>query len=301
MRLVFHNLARPKKSAKAVAHRVGLPLSLIQNAVARICGYCDWHDLEENHAKGSAFELDQYLDHSDFIERHTRLSLALADELDIPDGDAQYVLAGSRLTGDRPVSLSDQIELRLNCWHKTILREAPKRSRGAIGTIRSPGRTGEAVILRSSGRPTTVITHTNVLTIADFEYVSPRNPAPMFLPMRLYLPYGYWIEDDGARVLFARDYKPMWRIRDGLAPERLEPSLWIKWRDQFHIWDAHTPWASSELKRNLEALLTSFGIRTLPVWADALPLLVHNDNLQNFSDAIEPLKQCRSGGWRTVA
>ena len=232
MRLAFPNLTRPKKSAKTIARTLSIPLASAQRAAARICGYTDWFDLKRNHAKGPFFELDQDISHSEFVERHTTLSLGLATELDIPDGDAQYALADSRLTGERIASLYDQIQLRLNCWRRTILPPAAKRVRGAIGTIRSPGRTGDIIILRSFGKPTVGISERNVTTIADFEYVSPRNSPPMFLPTRLYLPYGYWIEQDGAKVLFARDYMPMWRIREGTPPERLEPWLWIRHRDQ---------------------------------------------------------------------
>jgi hypothetical protein len=300
MRLHFPNLTRPKKSAKVIVGKLGLSLSLAHTAVSRISGYCDWHDLEQNHSKHAAFELDQNIEYSDFIERQTRLSLALAEELGISDGDAQHALANSRLTGDRPVSLPDQIAIRLKCWRQTVLPPAGRRARGAIGRVKSPG-WHEVVILRSFDKPTTVIAQKNVGHIADFEYVSPRNPPSMFLPMRLYLPYGYWVEDDGAKVLFSRDYKPMWRIRSGAEPERLEPWLRIKWRDQFFMWDGvQTPWNSPTLKRCLEDSLSGHGIRTLPIWADSLPLLIQDDNLTHFSHAIEPLKLLRNGDLKTA-
>jgi hypothetical protein len=294
MRFVFPNLTRPKKSAKIIARNLSIPLASTQRAIARVCGYDDWYDFERSHAKGLTFELDQDLPHSEFIERHTTLSLSLASELNVPDGDAQDALADCRLTGDRFASLYDQIELRLNCWRRTILPPAAKRSRGAVGTIKSPGWNGDVIILRSFGRPTRGICEKNVTKIADFEYVSPRNPPPMFLPVRLYLPYGYWIEQNGAKVLFARDYMPMWRIREGAPPERLEPWLWIKYHDTVFLWDENrTPWESKELSRKLENLLAEFGVQALPIWADALPLLVHDDSLDTFSDAIEPLKLSR--------
>jgi len=228
--------------------------------------------------------------------------LGLAAELNIPDGDAQYALADSHLTGDRPVLLVDQIEVRLNCWRRTILPRSARRMRGAMGIVRSPGWSGEPVILRSFGKPTWIISQKNVGTVGDFEYISPRSPPPLFLPLRLYLPYGYWIEDDGAKVLFARDYKPMWRIREGAAPERLEPWLWIKASNHIHLWDkASTPWDSVELRGQIEVFLAQFRLETLPVWADALPLLIRDDNLHNFADAVEPLKRSRGAAQRTAA
>lgn len=294
MRLSYPNLTRPKKSAKVMARLLGLPLSVTQTAIASGCGYQDWHDFELNHAKGSPFALDQHLGQAEYVSRQTQLILSLANKAGVSIGDGQSALARSRLTGDRPTSLEEQIELRLNCWRQTVLPLAAKRGRGAVGILRSPGRNGEVVILRSFGTPTTVITQKGVGSVADFEYISPRSPPTLFLPLRLYLPYGHWIETDGAKVLFSRDYKPMWRIREGGGVERLNPSLWIRFRDQVHYWDdASTPWEVVEVRRKMEALLARLGIWSLPIWADALPIVVHDDNLRSFSDALSPLLASR--------
>ncbi|MCW5773160.1 MAG: hypothetical protein KIT16_16075 [Rhodospirillaceae bacterium] len=294
MRLVFPNVLRPKKSAKIIARRLGVPLSKAQRAVARICEFEDWYDFEKNHANGTIFPLDQDLEYSNFVHRQTSLIQRLSIELDVPDGDAQYALADARLTGDRPVLLSDQIDIRIGCWRQTSLPTSSNRARGAVGKLKSPGRNGEVVILRKFDRPTTIVTHKDVGMVADFEYKSPAKILPLFLPFRLYLPYGYWLEEDGAKVLFSRDYKPMWRIREGSSPQRLEPSLRIVWRDQSWFWDDdHAPWASKETRLAIEAELVRVGIQTLPVSADALPIAVHNDNLMKLSGAIDQLVELR--------
>lgn len=294
MRLSYPNLTRPKKSAKTMARLLGLPLSAAQAAIARSCGYHDWHDFELNHAKTPPLVLDQHLGQAEYVARQLPLILAFATEARVADGDAQFALAHSRLTGDRLPSLEEQVEIRLGCCSHTVLPPAAKRSRGAVGMLKSPGRNGEIVILRSFGTPTTVITQKNVGTVAEFEYVSPRNPPPLFLPLRLYLPYGHWIENDGAKVLFARDYKPMWRIREGVGIERLNPSLWIRFREQSHYWDdGNTPWDEVEVRSKMEALLANLGVQCLPIWADAFPILVHDDKLRNFSEALDPLLASR--------
>jgi hypothetical protein len=193
------------------------------------------------------------------------------------------------------VTLADQIEIRLACWRRTTLPPAGRRQRGAIGTLKSPGRNGEVVILRSYGRPTEVITDKNIGMVADFEYVSPRKPPPMFLPMRLYLPYGYWVEDDGAKVLFSRDYKPIWRVRSNALLERMEPWLWIAHRSQVYLWDdARTPWSDRGLRRTLEAYLLEAGIQALPILADALPLLIHDDKVSGVSGGAQLLQMSRT-------
>ena len=135
MRLSYANLTRPKKSAKIVARLLGLPLSTAQAAMARTCGYQDWHDFELNHDKDLPFALDQHLGRAEYLVRQTRLILAFATHAGVAEGEAQFALAHSRLTGDRSTSLDEQIELRLSCWRQTVLSPAAKRSRGAVGFL----------------------------------------------------------------------------------------------------------------------------------------------------------------------
>ncbi len=295
MRLLFPNTTRPKKAAKHVAKLLGLPLVQAQRGVARACGYRDWHELEGG-LTAAPSPLDQYLIRDDFIARHARLCLALADALEIHHGNAQYMLAEARLTGDRAPQLADQIAIRLACFLATSLPEVGPRTRGAIGKLKTPGRNGEVVILRHFGRLTETISHRAVTTVADFEYVSPRVLVLLFLPMRLYLPYGIWTEPDGAQVIFSRDYKPLWRRRENGTVERLEPWLWIRFKEQTHLWnEANTPWHEPRLKAALEERLAAMGIRGLPILADALPLLVNAPADQGLSmrDAADLLKGVR--------
>jgi hypothetical protein len=51
----------------------------------------------------------------------------------------------------------------------------------------------------------------------------------------------------------------------------------------------------------MEDLLSNFGIRTLPILADALPLLINDDGLDYFADAVEPLKLLRCGNKKHAA
>lgn len=290
MRLNFPNLTRPKKASKILANLLNRPLSRAQDAVSKICGYRDWHDLEQAHASLPPTPLDQTIPDKDYIDRQASLALSLADKLCIPDGDAQYALSYARLCGDRPTSLSEQIAIRLTCWHLTVIPAGGRRQKGEVGRIKY----GNTMILRSFGQPTMGISHGSVACRADFEYRSPKAALPLFLPMRLYLPYGFWVEDDGAKVIFSRDYKPMWRARSGREPERLEPWLRIKFKEQVHLWDGVVgPWNSSNVRQRLEDFLAEQGVSGLPIWADALPILLHNDRLTVMSDAVGPLRDTR--------
>jgi hypothetical protein len=280
MRLHFPNTVRPKRAAKHLAAELSVPLSSAQRAIAHGCGFRDWHELEREIASGPPCPLDQSLSSETFVTRQRDLTLAIAHDLGAFDGDVQYALSTARLTGDRLPQLAEQIAIRTACWRATDLPVASVRQKGAVGEFRPDGGKAKSktVILRSFGFLTEVIRHSSILTIAASEYVSPRQPGALFIPMRLYLPYGYWNELDGARVLFSRDYHPLWRLRENMAPERVEPWTRIKFNNQAHLWDdGLAPWEAPMLETTLIELLAKSGVHQLPILADALPLLVHTD------------------------
>lgn len=295
MRISLPNATRPKKAAKHMVRLLGVPLAQSQQGVARACGYRDWHELEGGLAGSPPSPLDQELADDEFVQRHAQLSLGLAVALGIPDGDAQYALSAARLTGDRLPSLADQIAIRLACFRATSMPPAAPRKPGAVGTLKSPSLNGEVVILREFGKPTHVVSHgSSSSVVADFEYITPKVALPLFLPMRLYMPYGYWTETDGSEVVFSRDYKPMWRIRPDRLVERVEPWLWIQQVRQTYLWKVgDEPWNDPEVAVRLESWLAKRGILGLPVLADALPALVH-DRHASMGDAARLLQEGRS-------
>lgn len=294
MRIFLPNSTRPKKAAKHLSRLLGVTLSQSQKGVARACGYRDWHELESGLAGSQPSPLDQELADYDFVQRHAQLSLELAAALGISDGDAQYALSGARLTGDRPPSLADQIAIRLACFRATSMPVAGPRTPGAVGRLKSPGLDGKVVILREFGRGALVMSHGSArMLVADFEYVSPKVALPLFLPMRLYMPYGFWTEADGSQVIFSRDYKPMWRIHPDRPVERVEPWLWIQQIRQTYLWsEGEEPWDDPDLAARLQDWLVERGIWALPILADALPALVH-DRDASMSDAARLLQEAR--------
>lgn len=296
--LYFPNLVRPKKAAKRLASNLSVALHAGQRAVARACGFRDWHDLEHRITSGLAFTLDQLLSSNEFVERQTAIVLSIARDLSIADGDVQFALASAGLTGDRSPQLEEQIAIRLECYRATSLPLSIARQPGAIGRLRTAGRNGEVVILRKIGRPTEVLSHRAISTVSDFEYVSPRKKLSLFIPDRLHLPYGYWTEANGSRVLFSRDYKPMWRIRLNGEIERLEPWLWISHTGETHLWPGNeAPWNSPTLKSRMLAFLAENRIFWLPILADALPLLVHATSSEglSYSKGASLLQVSRTG------
>jgi hypothetical protein len=207
--------------------------------------------------------------------------------LSVADSDVQYALGGARLAGDCPPQLGEQVAIRLACWRATSLPITGPRQRDAVGTLKTVGRNGEAVIVREYGRPTTVISHQGVTTVADFEYVSPQVALALFLPMRLYL--SLWLLDRGGRgtsdllarlqtdVAVAR--RPTDRACRSLAVDPIH-------RANLSLGRKPNALAFAAVGAFLENHLVENGLQRLPVLADALPLLIHNKSKPNLDMAI---------------
>jgi hypothetical protein len=271
MRIGFPTLIRPKNAAKILSRQTGLALSRCQAAIARGCGYRDWHDLERSKTEEST--PDQRLSRDNFVDRQVTLTLQIADALGIDHGEVQFALSTARLTGDRVSHVSEQLDIRAGCYRRTSLPETGRRQRGSIGKVKSPGWNSEIVILKKFGRPTDIITHKSPNSgVADFEYQAPRQSLPLFIPMRLYLVYGSWTERDGSVVLYSRDYLPLWRLREGKKPERANPWEWIRFDHQRGFWDdSNTPWRCPSRHNEELARIAAYGICGLPLLVEALP------------------------------
>jgi hypothetical protein len=300
MRFHFPNLDRPKKAAKRIVRLLcsAPPLSNIQNGVAVALGYRDWHDLDLTHASQPAQPLDQDLPAEDFHRRSTDLVLKLAKALNVPDREAQYVLLDSRLTGDR-ASFDDQFAIRMACWRT----KGQWPSSGMAGTVvRAPasfaGSRQLAMLTAdfeapSRRRPVQIITDNRCGICSRHEIRIPQTPLPAFLPHRLHLAYGVWTEPDGAKVLFSRDYVPMWRLRDGEPPQQVSPVEWIKFEHQEWFWeDATAPWEDRRRISEEEARLKSFDITGLPALIDLLPIMVSSTgNVQMPRRVLEAMRE----------
>ena len=296
MRIFFQNIERAKKSAKALAASVnGLPLSAAQATLAAMAGYRDWHDLAECICRGREKMLGASGQHDRFRPDAADLALGLSDRLGLSVGDGLYAVAEMRLPGIGIGDLESYEATWLRLFKETQPLRGGKRAPGTVVRINSPGweGMGAIAILKKYGRPTDLITHKSPNAgVADFEVVFPRKPLSLFVPARLKLAYGVWTEEDGSKVLFSRDYKPLWRLMDGKRPERLRPWLWIEWIDQQHFWDGmNTPWWSVRRLEEEEDRLRDFGIRCLPMLVETLPDLIFDSDLQTVGDAVERMAE----------
>lgn len=302
MRIYYPNLSRPKKAAKRLRdHFPNIHLATAQEAIAQTVGYRDWHELEKCHKNNEPSPLDQVLPEADFRFRMISCCVSLSRLLGIADGDIQFIIADLRLSGDRSFTEDDQHAIRIACWRNGPMPYRPKRQRGATFLMKEKGYAPCQAYWRSMDAHTEVVyficdTAFECLC-ASFEAITPRTPVRDFVPLRLWLPYGWWTLTDGSEILFSRDYKPLWKIYPSGTVERTPSSLWVTGiQDQrWFTKETGTPWYRGEAKMAAENRLRVRGISKLPKLVDAMPLLMENDE-ENIRTAAKKLDESASSG-----
>lgn len=287
MRIQFPDLGRPKQAAKNLVRlSSGLKLSAAHEALARVLGYRDWHELSiSTHPVTSSASREAGADDA------LRIVLGLADTLGLPDPDVQYAISKARLLRDAPWPMEDQLGLRTKIWRQRVFDSPGRGKPGTVVRDRAHGANTPAY-LRRAGRPTYLLFDTGMGERADFEVVTPRTPLADFVPSRLWLPYGYWTLQDGSEVIFARDYLPMWRVTEGTV-ERLDPWLWINGiTTEFHFTTsaATVVWASGPARELALYHLTKHRIFELPKLVDVMPYLFGTD-VETITDGVERLRE----------
>jgi hypothetical protein len=281
MRFFFPNLTRPKKAAKQLSAAFPeIPLSSVQRAVAMACGYRDWHELEISHAAAEPSVLDEHLTEGPFQERAIALSRSLAGSLNVHDGDVQAALPDMRLTGNRAFTRDDHEVIRTACWRAGPIPWQGGRHPGVIFRIKSAGfsKTEPHWWRKSRGGVGFIDHSTSNGACATFEAVVPRTRLQDFVPRRLWLPYGWMDMEDRSRVLFSRDYLPLWRISDGKV-ERLIPTADVYGFRGRHWFSEDGRWSYGPAREAAEQVLADYGITALPRLADVLPILIHDEHI----------------------
>jgi hypothetical protein len=78
--------------------------------------------------------------------------------------------------------------------------------------------------------------------------------------MHATIPYGFWQEIDGGRVVFNRRYQPLWRVRRDGSRERAERATLRDYvQTTYHFFDANPPWADAAMRRRARAVLMRDG------------------------------------------
>ncbi|WP_152615698.1 hypothetical protein [Leisingera sp. ANG-M1] len=289
MRLRHLPIGSVNKAAKMLVHESAASLSQCREVISTAVGYKDYFDLSRN---GPTEPGEHNLSEDQLIEIEITTTAQISNQLGVGPVAAQHVLANTIFRSGRTSDMSRAIQVITQVFEKTALPPQGWRQPGQIGKLKSPGRNGEHVILREFGRPTRVITHKSANAgVADFEYIGPRTPLPLFIPMRLYVPYGVWTEQDGSRVLFSRDYFPMWRLREGKTPERMNPWERINFVEEtWLLSEGQMPWYNSNNFNLCISVLERAEIRSFPRLLEALPLIVKDPSVGDYRQLAKVLK-----------
>ena len=309
MRIQFREITRAKKAAKVLTtSKPGLKLSAAQEGLARIFGYRDWHHLmRECHPTSVTTPRDQAVNALS-ESKAISLTLRISEAFGFGFGDALYVLAQMHLPGIDMTEALDYEGLWLRLFWETQRFGADKRSPGSVVRISSetPSLDGQIAILKKYDSQVKIVTHhTSDLSVADYEVVFPRRRLPLFIPSRLKLAYGIWTEPSGSRVLFSRDYKPLWRLTVGRKPSRVPPWVWIDYTEQKWFWDdSNAPWYSTRRQKQEEHRLLCYGIVELPKLVEVLPSLVFDTSICKIPEAVDIMARredadvvCTQYGW----
>ncbi|MCD1265359.1 hypothetical protein B5M44_25535 [Shinella sumterensis] len=284
MRLPFPDVDRPKQAAKyLVRAATNLKLSDVHEALARVLGYRDWHDLS-----GSCHHHRPTQPGDPCLDDALNIILSIADALGLPYAEVQHAVSKARLLRETPWSLDEQMTLRASIWRRRLFGRAAPGKPGTVVKDKAYGSNTPAY-LRRAGRPTYLLFDSGLGERADFEVVTPRSALSDFVPSRLWLPYGVWRLKDGSEVIFSRDYFPMWGISEDRV-QRLAPWLWIKGIiDQSHFRkEGGGGWTSSSAREMAIDRLAAHRIVELPKLTDVMPHLFEAD-VDSMEDGVRRL------------
>ena len=126
--------------------------------------------------------------------------------------------------------------------------------------------------------PCMAMTDLKIQRGVGYEFIQHRE-GKFFIPMRFWMPYGIWTEEDGTKVLFSREYCPLWKIQEGHAPVQDDPDRWVDFIDQHWFFNEMV---IEDRKRGLK-ILDGYQISSVPKLVEWLPkCLKERKNISKF-------------------
>lgn len=275
MRIELSSTSPVKKLSKVLSKSSGKHLAVCQNVLAGALGYRDWHDLNQcvSPSANNRSVLIEIEDAADIINK-------VSQNLNINAGEVQHIFSTTRLFGEQFTDPDKAVLLRATTSRKLNRFPAKAGQPGCICNLN--GKEGNFILRQLQGDSAILMSSdlsSCTYLAAKHEIIFP-NPTPLLtIPPRLWMPYGRWVEEDGSEVLFSRDYFPLWRIRTGSSPERLDPSEIIKYQSRKYFWHM-PPW---EPKGNYERclnLIRERNIRSTPILVEFFYRLLEEDNIK---------------------
>lgn len=194
-----------------------------------------------------------------------------------------------RMNGVEPLFQANEDRLTVTLGRSAIA------SRGTVVTINTnelavPAGSLAYFLSASTRGAVRLLTDAGDAMVAVEEIVVPDAPLGQFEPMRLWVPYGIWTERNGGRVLFSRDYCPLWRVLSNGRVERESPWTEIDFVESEILWSPSiAPWADSGTLGDVENLMRKYRVpKEPPILMDALPVILSGD-ADRIRDAVKIL------------
>lgn len=120
----------------------------------------------------------------------------------------------------------------------------------------------------------------------DVDVYSDQSLATEFMPLRLWLPYGFWKTKKSETVLFNRNYNPIWIKYSNGVVEKADPYSLIDYHEQKHFFEevSHETnsslyWDSDLVVRRAKQCLSDWGItpENLPLNCDMFEKAMKED------------------------
>jgi hypothetical protein len=108
--------------------------------------------------------------------------------------------------------------------------------------------------------------------------------------MRLWLAYGIWAEQGGSKVLFSRDYYPLWSIAPDGTVAADEPWRFVDYSGKTdYVFDDETaPWWNAHKAHEIEHLMEKMGVSGAPKLHDVIAILMRGE-AENIRQAVRQM------------
>jgi len=290
MRIRFSNTNSLKTASKYLSKKTSTKLCDSQNLLAKALGYQDLFDLQ--HKLDSGEKVPASLDKNESITSIFDLTKNISSKFDCRIGEALHAITKFGLVNTRSLSFQDLLEVRARLFDDIEFGNVKRRNSGQVGWVKSPGWKNEKVIFRCRDSNDTCYVFSNKTpntTLAVFEYMSPKMKIPLFIPNRLFMPYGYVVDENNDKIIFSRDYVPLWRLRPNGAVSRDVEICDINLHAKEHkfLWDEGYMPLDGEVRIKFGyELLAGFGIRCLPKLIEFLPQIINTEGYADIKSII---------------
>lgn len=249
-----------KRAAKKLKKHVkNQRLSNCQEYIAQALGFRDWYHLNST---GNTNNVNAPTGNP------AEVANRLAKLAGIQSAESLHVLTTARIFGST-FGPAGGLAAREEMFARQEFSSIDKNAVGAVCRVKTANQPDIPALLIHRGGLCKVMTDHSIMMTVDSELISQPGDT-FFIPMRFWMPYGIWTESDNTKVIFSREYCPLWKIVDGKAPERDNPDRWVTAIDQKYYFNEKSFHDDDATSKGLD-ILKEHGVVSTPKLVEWLP------------------------------